>query len=208
MTGIGPVEPVESTGPVPGDEIVGDDAPRLSDRWTRLPFRTRAAALGAAAALGVTGTLLLLPAPPPTAPPEPALPPWPVNVTDFAYAGVGHRATAASPVGTFRFDISVRNGPPVTVYAIKAGFTGLRTRMSPNSSITVRAGTTRRIALEISVSDCSGLALDPDLPFLDVTLRNMRAIQDHSFIFDGAYARDLSGLLHASCGSGRPGARP
>jgi hypothetical protein len=131
-----------------------------------------------------------------------------VNVTDFVYAGVAHRATAASPVGTFRFDISVRSGPPVTVYGIEAGFTGLRARTAPNPSVTVHAGTTRRIELEISVSNCSGLPLNPDLPFLDVTLRNTRAKQDHSFIFDGAYSRDLSQLLHAACDTPRPRARP
>ncbi|GAA3781461.1 hypothetical protein GCM10022206_20560 [Streptomyces chiangmaiensis] len=207
MSGIGPVEPVEPTEPEPGHDVVGRDTPRLSDRWTRLPAGTRRAALGAAAALAVTGTLLLLPAPPSTAPPEPVLPPWPVNVTEFIYAGVGHRATTASPVGTFRFDIFVRNGPPVTVYGIRAGFTGLDARTKPNASVSVRAGTTRRITLEISVSDCSGLPLNPDLPYLDVTLRNTRAIQEHSFIFDGAYSRDLSALLHTACDTSRRGAR-
>ncbi|MER6128671.1 hypothetical protein ABT173_40150 [Streptomyces sp. NPDC001795] len=200
MSGIGPVEPVEPVEPEPVHDVIGSDSPRLSDRWTGLPARTRGAALAAAAALAVTGTLLLLPEPPSAAPPEPDLPPWPVNVTEFAYAGVDHRATPDHPVGTFRFDVSVRSGTPVTVYGIKAGFTGLHARTTPNASITVRAGTTRRIALEISVSDCSGLALNADLPFLDVTLRNARAMQHHSFIFSGAFSRDLSALLHTACG--------
>ncbi|MGW2555815.1 hypothetical protein [Streptomyces sp. NPDC001635] len=206
MSGIGPVEPVEPAESERGHDVVGSDAPRLSDRWNRLSSRTRTAALGAAA-LGVTAALLFLPAPPSAAPRKPDLPPWPANVTSFSYAGVARRATPASPVATFRFDISVRSGPPVTVSAIKAGFTGLHARTAPNSSITVRAGTTGRIALEISVSGCSGLPLNPDLPFLDVTLRNKRAIQDHSFIFDGTYARDLSELLHTACDTPRPRAR-
>jgi hypothetical protein len=208
MSGTGPVEPVEPSGPEPGRDVVGSDAPRLSDRWTRLPAHTRRVTLGAVAALAVTGALLLLPARSATAPPEPALPPWPVDVTEFSYAGVAHRATTAAPVATFRFDVSVRDGPPVTVFDITAGFTGLRARTLPNASITVHARTTRRIALEVSVSDCSGLPLNPDLPFLDVTLRNMRAIQDHSFIFDGAFSRDLSQLIGTVCGTHRPGVRP
>jgi len=208
MSGTGPVEPVESAEPEHGDDVVGSDAPRLSDRWTRLPAHTRRAVLGTAAACALTGGLLLLPAPRSTAPPEPDLPPWPANVTEFAYRGVAHRATAASPVGAFRFEVTVRLGPPVTVYGIQAGFTGLRTRTAPDPSITVHAGTTRRITLEISVSDCSGLPLNPDLPFLDVTLRNARAIQHHSFIFSGAYSRDLSDLLHRACDTTRPEAHP
>ncbi|MFE9095086.1 hypothetical protein [Streptomyces sp. NPDC007264] len=211
MSGVGPVEPVESAEPEPGHDVIGSDPPRLSDRWTRLPARTRAAVLGAAA-LAVTGALLFLSAPPVTPPPRPdlppELPPWPVNVTRFSYAGVARRATAASPTGTFRFDISVRGGSPVTVSDIRAGLTGLRARATPGPSVSVPAGTTRRIGLEIAVADCAGLSLDPDLPFLDVTLRNTRAMQQHSFIFGGAFSRDLSELLHTVCGASGRRARP
>lgn len=208
MSGIGPVEPAEPAEPRTGHDVIGSDPPRLSDRWARLPARTRAAVLGTAAALAVTGALLLPPAPASTAPPQPDLPPWPANVTEFTYAGVARRATAASPTGTFRFDISVRSGPPVTVYDITAGFTGLHARTTPDTSVSVPAGTARRIGLEISVADCAGLPLNPDLPFLDVTLRNARAIQQHSFIFSGAYSRDLSALLHTVCDASGRRARP
>lgn len=89
--------------------------------------------------------------------------PRPANVTEFSYAGVAPRGTTAFPTGAFRFDISVHSGPPVTVSGIKAGFTGPRTAPAP--PVSVPAGTTRRIGLEISVADCSGLPLNPDPHF-------------------------------------------
>jgi hypothetical protein len=49
------------------------------------------------------------------------------------------------------------------------------------------------------VTDCANIRLGADRTFLDVTLRNTRAIQHHSFIFAGAYPEDLSGLLHSAC---------
>lgn len=83
---------------------------------------------------------------------------------------------------------------------------GLHAHATPAPDFTVHVGRPRRITVEITVSDCSDLPLNADLPFLDVTLRNMRAIQRHSFIFGGTFSRDLSELLHTACDP--PPARP
>ncbi|MCX4880074.1 hypothetical protein [Streptomyces sp. NBC_00847] len=67
----------------------------------------------------------------------------------------------------------------------------------------MHAGTTHRITVRITVTDCGGLPLNVNLPFLDVTLRNTHAIQHYSFIFGGSYSHDLSDLLHAACDATR-----
>jgi hypothetical protein len=125
---------------------------------------------------------------------------------------VGLAQTTDSPTtsGFFRFAVTVNSGPPVTIRVTGAAFDGLVAQAVPEPTFTVHAGATRRITVQISVSDCSGLPLNADLAFLDVTLRNTRAIQRHSFIFGSAYSKDLSQLLHRACGTtnARPGPRP
>jgi hypothetical protein len=49
------------------------------------------------------------------------------------------------------------------------------------------------------VTDCGKAPENPGLPFLDVTLRNTRAIEAHSFILGEHYARDLSDALQVAC---------
>ncbi|MFJ6081938.1 hypothetical protein ACIQI8_11080 [Streptomyces sp. NPDC092369] len=227
MSGIGPVEPVNGPEADESDDVIGSDAPRLADRfrdrrptrslaehWGALPPRTRGVVLAAGVIAVAAAGVVLLPtagAPDRAEPPEPL--PYPANVTVWEY--LGRTAPPAAPdsratSGLFRFAVSVDHGPPVTVRVDGAAFPGLTAHVAPERSFTVRAGTPRRITVEISVSDCSGLPRNAELPFLDVTLRNTRAIQRHSFIFDGGYARDLSELLHGACGPAtlRPGPRP
>ncbi|MFJ4789158.1 hypothetical protein [Streptomyces sp. NPDC088794] len=230
MSGIGPVEPVNGPEADESYDVIGTDAPRLTDRfrsrrpasglaarWGALPPTARRALLAAGVIVVAAAGVVLLPtagAPDRAEPTEPI--PYPANVTAWEY--LGRAAPPATPTppgprvtgGLFRFAVSVDHGPPVTVRVDGAAFPGLTAHVTPERSFTVSAGTPRRIAVEISVSDCSGLPRIADLPFLDVTLRNTRAIQHHSFIFDGGYARDLSELLHGACGPAtlRPGPRP
>ena len=178
MSGIGPVEPTDAddftdptdpTGPAgtarghENDDVIGGNSPRLSDRWATLPPRTRGAALATAAAGAITAGILLLPSPqaPSTAPPphEPPPTPFPANVTAFAYAGIADTAEPGATSGSFRFAVSVRNGPPVTLDITSAAYPGLHASTAP---FTVRAGTTHRITVQISVTDCSGLPLNAE----------------------------------------------
>ncbi|WP_128377760.1 hypothetical protein [Streptomyces cavernae] len=76
---------------------------------------------------------------------------------------------------------------------------GLRTPHPPRRLVHRPRWNPHRISVRITVATCAGLPLNADLPFLDVTLRNMRAIQRHTFIFSGTFARDLSRLLHTAC---------
>lgn len=212
MSGIGPVEPA---GPVeahtdhdsdarpdaPPPDVIGADSPRLTDRWHTLPPHTRTTVLATAAAT-LAAAVWLLTAPPATTPPEEPSTPWPSTTTAFHYKGVaGPPATASTR--DFRFDVSVHDGPPVTVSDINAAPAGIRTLTAPPTAFTVRAGATHRITVRITVTHCSGLPLNVNLPFLDVTLRNTHAIQHYSFIFGGRYSRDLSELLHTACDATR-----
>ncbi|MEU9169485.1 hypothetical protein AB0D34_17030 [Streptomyces sp. NPDC048420] len=207
MTGIGPVEPVDS--PETGDsyDVIGADEPRLTDRWNarwgRMSPRARKATLTTTAIALLAAGVLLPRALSEDRHPEPqdTPVPWPANVTAWRYLGSADlpEAPGTRPTsGRFRFAVDVHSGPPVTLQVTGAAFTGLTAHALPEA-FTVHAGTTRRVTVEISVSDCSGLPLNADLPFLDVTLRNTRAIQHHSFIFGRAYSHDLFELLRGAC---------
>ncbi|WAZ21035.1 hypothetical protein STRCI_002189 [Streptomyces cinnabarinus] len=212
MTGIGPVEPVNSPDPDESYEVIGADGPRRTDRlarrWAALSPRTRRAAAAAAlVTLGAAGALLLTPDDP--EPPETLdLSAWPANVTRWDYLGPAERPNSVATRGSFQFRVSVLRGPDVTMRVTGAAFDGLRTQTTPRPEFTVPGGTSRRITVEISVSDCSELPLDAGFHYLDVTLRNTHAIQRHSFIFGGAFSRDLSDLLHAACDPIPPGPGP
>jgi len=207
MTGIGPVEPVDSPEAQESYDVIGADGPRLTDRWTqrwaRLTPRARAVALGTTAITLISAGVLVPRVLPDEEPAEARVTPvpWPANVTAWRYlgtAGLPKPPDTHSTSGRFRFAVDVHSGPPVTLRVTGAAFTGLTARALPDA-FTVHAGTTRRVTVEISVSDCSDLPLNADLPFLDVTLRNTRAIQHHSFIFGDTYSHDLFELLRDAC---------
>ncbi|MBK3568230.1 MULTISPECIES: hypothetical protein [unclassified Streptomyces] len=211
MSGIGPVESVDSPEANGSYEVIGGDPPHLTDRWHTLSPRARRAVLaaGAAAVLGI-GTILLLPADSARQTDPRPLAPWPANVTSWRYIGLAQTTDSPTTTGFFRFAVAVESGPAVTLRVTGAAFNGLTAQAVPEPSFTVHTGATRRVTVEISVSDCSGLPLNADLAFLDVTLRNTRAIQRHSFIFGDSYSKDLSQLLHRACSTtnARPGPQP
>ncbi len=196
MTGIGPVEPVNSPDAQETYEVIGADTPRFTDRLAGPVAALRRAVLGTVALAAATaGVIVLLPPKQSTPPTTLTAVPWPANVTTFRYTGLAATFDSAPTNGLFRFAVTVRGGPPVTLRVTGAAFDGLTARISPAETSTVDAGTTRRITVQISVVDCASLPLDAGLPFLDVTLRNTRAMQRHSFIFGGAFPHDLSELL-------------
>ncbi|MEU0177279.1 hypothetical protein ABZ178_28625 [Streptomyces massasporeus] len=214
MSGIGPVEPanepVNSTDEERSCDVVGTDASRpgdrLASRWSGLPAGRRRAVVAAAVIAVAAASTLALPqalAPDPHPPPYdpvPAPTPWPATVTAWHYLGPAGSLNSSGKTGRFRFAVTVEHGPAVTLRVAGTSYPGLTARAVPGPAFTVPAGTPRGITVEITVSDCSALPPEVDHPFLDVTLRNARAIQRHSFIFGRAYARDLSDLFRAACG--------
>jgi hypothetical protein len=211
MSGIGPVESVDSPEADGSYEVIGGDSPRLTDHWHSLSPRVRRATLAAGAVAAVAVGAVLLPPVHARRQDEPTPPvPWPANITEWRYTGLAQTTDTPTTTGFFRFAVTVDSGPPVAIRVTGAAFDGLTAQAVPEPSFTVHVGATRRVTVEISVSDCSGLPLNADLAFLDVTLRNTRAIQRHSFIFGSTYSKDLSLLLHRACGTtnARPGPQP
>ncbi|MDF9812578.1 hypothetical protein [Streptomyces sp. SPB162] len=199
MSGIGPVE-----GPGGGAPSVNPPLP--SGRWAHhwqvrraalsvRGRRTLTAATAALAAIAVVSLGHALRTPEPV--PDPG--PWPAQVTYIAYESGRLQPKPAVGSGEFGFVVSVRDGTPVTILSVTPSFEGLGAEIGPSVPLTVKQGTSRHITIKMFVRKCSGLPLDVDLPVLDVTLRNTRAIQNQSFIFGGGYPRDLSAFLHRIC---------
>ncbi|MFK0169998.1 hypothetical protein ACIQU5_14420 [Streptomyces sp. NPDC090306] len=222
MSGIGPVEPVNSPERTPGwpddardsrdpyDPYGPDGAPdpydreprRLEERWHDLPAGIRRTVLAAVAALVGLGVLLTAHLFPSTSSdhgqPHPA--PLPASVTSLHYAGLTAPARPGVFTARFRFTVSVERGSAVSVQVVGAASDGLTARIEPRLQVAVPAGSSRDITVDIAVADCAALRRHPDPTSLDVTLRNTRAMQAHSFLFGGTYARDLSALVRGACG--------
>ncbi|QKV95555.1 hypothetical protein HUT19_30610 [Streptomyces sp. NA02950] len=217
MSGIGPVEPAApggdphpappiaeapATGPAPETltSRAGDpDSPGVYGRWAALPRRTRRTALtlaGAVAAIATGCSLLLSRPAPPASPP----PPWPAQAVEVSYAGTTDLDGAANDgVFTFRIRVAAVRNTAVTVENIAQPYPALSLITSPRTPVTIRSGTSRDLTVRISVRHCSGIPLGVELPPLDVTLRNIRAIKDQTFLIGDAYANDLSAALRARC---------
>ncbi|MFF1443705.1 Tat pathway signal sequence domain protein [Streptomyces sp. NPDC058295] len=219
MSGVGPVEPGEGTHawetaegahtPVRTDaldpSILGPDASTPAVRPLRRLVRFHAAHRRAASA--VLGAVVLLAGggylyatrPHDTEQAAPA-PPFPSQVVDVSYLG-----EVAVPPGTrprtFAFDIvlGVESGPPVTVTRVAQPYLGLSLTSAPRAPFRTKAGSARKVVLTMRVTECGKVPKNVGLPFVDVTLRNARAIQVHSFILGTRYAHDLSAALQVAC---------
>lgn len=221
MSGVGPVEPGEGTrawdtadhtdNPDTLNTPFGADAmdsgepnppppPRRSvTRLTHWYARHRRAALSSvlvAALFAGSGYLYA------TRPQKPAPPaaPYPSQVVDVTYL-----EEVATPKGvqprsfSFAVELSVLSGPPVTVTRIFQPYAGLSLTSAPRAPFRTKAGSSRTVVITMHVTDCRKAPESAGLPFLDVTLRNTRAIQDHSFILGPRYAQNLSAALQVAC---------
>jgi hypothetical protein len=134
------------------------------------------------------------PPPPPT--------PYPAQVVEVEYAG-GREAPAGAPPRSFSFAVllSVESGPPVTVTGVSQPYAGLSLVTVPRTPFRTKAGSHRKITITMHVTQCGKVPMDAGMPFLDVTLRNTRAMQIHSYILGPRYAQHLSQALKAACGN-------
>ncbi|MGW2961852.1 Tat pathway signal sequence domain protein [Streptomyces sp. NPDC001220] len=193
-TGIGPVEPGEGTH--------GWDLPEPEPASAPRPGRRRAAlALAVTAAVLAGGGYLY--ATRPHHPPPPEVP-YPAQTVAFAF--LGDRLTPpGAPIRSFSFAVrmSVLEGPPVTVDRISQPYAGLSLTETPRVPFRTKAGSPRDVTITMHVTDCATVPKDAGLPFLDVTLRNTRAIQVQSFILGSRYAQHLSRALKVACSNGR-----
>ncbi|BAJ27850.1 MULTISPECIES: hypothetical protein [Kitasatospora] len=129
-------------------------------------------------------------------PPPQRVQPFPSQSVRVEYGG-----PAPGPQDGFGLRLTVRNaGPgPVDVLGVSQGYRGLGVSVSGWLPQTVPPGGTISLRVGLRVTDCSGAPADASLPYLDVTLRNTRAMETLSQILGDSYARDLSAALHSVC---------
>lgn len=202
MSGIGPVEPGEGThawdarhpaAPTPalGRRIRSVLATRcVRHRRAALAFTAAAVLLAAGGYLYVTR--------PQKPPPSPA--PYPAQAVVVEYVG-GRATPAGAPPRSFSFAVllSVESGPPVTVARVSQPYAGLSLVTDPRTPFRTKAGYDRKITITMHVTRCGKLPVDAGLPFLNVTLRNTRAMQIQSYILGPRYAQHLSQALKVAC---------
>ncbi|MFI1756189.1 Tat pathway signal sequence domain protein [Streptomyces sp. NPDC020571] len=195
MSGIGPVEPGEDT------RVRDAPRPRPRGRLALRHERHRRTVLASGAVLVVlAGGGYLYASRSQPRPASPAPPPYPSQAVDLVYLA----PVAGSPgatAGGYRFTVllSVRSGPPVTVTRLTQPYDGLSVTSSPAAPFLTKSHSTRKIIVTLRVTECEKAPRNPGLPFLDVTLRNARAIEAHSFILGARYAQDLSQALVVAC---------
>jgi hypothetical protein len=99
------------------------------------------------------------------------------------------------------FLISVRNEDevPVTVVRVLVGYRGLTLRTDPRLPLPVQPGQTVHIQLITTATDCSRIPENDELPFIDVTFRNIRAIGQESEILGDRYTLALHRAMTAAC---------
>ncbi|MES9522131.1 Tat pathway signal sequence domain protein [Streptomyces capoamus] len=208
MSGTGPPEPGEGTRarddhPWQDVRAAGRTGGTAAAWYAR---HRRAASAVAAAAVLLTGGGYLYATRPRQPHPHPhperrhAQAPYPAQVTDVTYLDA-RTPPADAPPRSFSFAVllSVASGPPVTLTRMDQPYAGLALSTEPPAPFRTRAGSARTITVTLHVTDCGKAPRDAELPFLDVTLRNTRAIQTQSFIPGTRYARDLSHALEVAC---------
>ncbi|MGP4042822.1 Tat pathway signal sequence domain protein [Streptomyces sp. 2A115] len=205
MSGVGPVEPGPGTRawdtPEPGTRSLPEPPRR---RLARLYARHRRAVLASAAAAVLLpgGGYLYVTRP---QPPPPPAPPYPYLVVHVSYLGK-ETAPANAPRQSFSFAVKVttQSGPPVTVMDITQSYDSVSLTSVPRPPFRTEVGSPRKIVVTMHVTECANVPVSAGLPFLDVTLRNTRAIQRHSFILGERYAHDLSEALQGICDNDAP----
>ncbi|MFD9025006.1 Tat pathway signal sequence domain protein [Streptomyces parvulus] len=193
-SGIGPVEAGEDTYL---RSVTAGAGPRDRAARTRARRHRTARAAGAALLLlGASGSLYADRAREPAEAP----PPYPSQVVTLRYLDAAP-GPGGSRGGGFSFAVrlSVRSGPPVTVTRIAQPSAGLSLSSSPAPPFPTKAHSDSKIIVTLRVTECDKAPRNLGFPFLDVTLRNTRAIQTHSFILGPRYARRLSQALQVAC---------
>ncbi|MEY9877834.1 hypothetical protein ABH931_007358 [Streptacidiphilus sp. MAP12-33] len=173
--------------------LEANDRDRRSPRgWCRRQSpKRRLALVGIGLLVAVSAALaryLTLPQP---APPAPT--PWPALRSTVTYDGLGTHPD--------EFVISVRDddAAAVTVTQIHFEYSGLTLRTEPSLPVEVQPGQSRRIRLIATATDCSHIPVNDELPFIDVTFRNIRAMGQESEILGDRYTADLHHAMTAAC---------
>ena len=179
---------------------------RLSGWWCGLarPLRRGLLAAAVLAAVGALSLALATVGDAPRHRPQPQQTrgpvPWPAQITDVRYAGMAPGNDPRSSRFAFLLSFVDRDADAVTIHHIDQPYAGLYVTTEDPLPISVPPGETRIVRVLADVRDCSGTPARDELPFVDVTLSNLRAIQTQSEILGGSYADDLSREIDERCG--------
>lgn len=200
LSGVGPVEPGEGTCAWDTVEHPPASGHRQTlERLAAVCARHRRAVLGAAGAcVLLSGGGYLFATRPHSPPPDPA--PYPSQAIDIRY--LGREGSQADPPGgsfTFAVRVTALSGPTITVMGISQPYAGLSLTSVPRPPFRTRTGFGHKIIVTMNVTECASTPRNAGLPFLDVTLRNTRAMEDHSYILGERYAHDFAEALRATC---------
>ncbi|MFC1412322.1 hypothetical protein ACEZCY_07535 [Streptacidiphilus sp. N1-12] len=131
-------------------------------------------------------------------PPAPPVP-WPIEAARVSYDGlvrdIGNGQTS------FVVLLTVTNGSSaaLTVNQVSQPYSGVVASSVQPLPIRVPQGRAQTVWVQMTVRDCSRTPRADDLPFIDVTLSNLRAIQSQSEILGGSYAQDLNAAILEAC---------
>ncbi|MGW7515627.1 hypothetical protein ACWGJ2_08530 [Streptomyces sp. NPDC054796] len=177
----------------------GDESRRLHERWEALPRRVRrtaVTALGLALLAAATGYALAVRPGPPHAPPR-ARAPYPAQAVSVSFS----RISDVSPdEGTFTIELLASTTSPVSVERVTQGYESLDLTSASPHPVEVTAYSPKKLILRARIISCRGLPIDAGMPFLEVTLRNTRAVQDFSVIPGERYAHELTRVFRTVCG--------
>ena len=215
---VGPVEtPYESghpdyLGPPPTvlSEAGGSAVERRFGLWWQgIGARRRRLVLLAGCALTVGllwgGAVLGRPAPaPPPPPPAPSLPVWPVQAATVTYAGLVPGSFGTGNRFTVMLTFTDTSNDAVALLQVAQPYTGITLTTGQLLPLRIVPGIPQTLWVEMQVQNCSHTPRADDLPFIDVTLSNARAIQTQSEILGEPYARDLGTAIRRACPP-RPG---
>ncbi|MFI7317333.1 Tat pathway signal sequence domain protein [Streptomyces venezuelae] len=186
---IGPVEPGEDTY---GHETT----PPHSARPRTLRFRRTTLAAATAAITGTAAIAYYVTRPEPPPPPPP---PWPSQSVSVTYEGDMSRPRAGDRTFTFAVAFAQESGPPATVRRVTQPSAALSVSTAPLTPFELKSGSPRKLIITMHIRECGEVPRNAGLPFLEVTLRNVRAMEKQSYILGPEYANDLSAALTTAC---------
>ncbi|MEY9966424.1 hypothetical protein ABIA33_004489 [Streptacidiphilus sp. MAP12-16] len=126
-------------------------------------------------------------------------PPWPAQITKVDYSGVGPPPDASGRRFTLLLTFTDSGDHNVTITQIAQSYRGMVVSVQPAMPIVLYPGKPQVVRLAVDVQNCLNAPLHDDLPFIDVTLSNPRAIQTQSEILGDSYTADVDRLLTRAC---------
>ena len=176
---------------------------RLRAWWHGGSRRRRLALLAtglvaAATALAWGAAMLVRPSAPaaPTAQPVP----WPAQAAAVRYSRLLTDRTDPTQF-TVVLTVADTSAAPLNLERVEQPYRGVEATSASPLPLLILPGTPQTVWVHMTVRDCSLTPRADILPFIDVTLSNLRAIQTQSEILGSGYAGDLHAAISAACPS-------